>query len=119
MASHGSERVAVEAMRAGAADYVVKNELALADLPHMAERAVRQRRIEEALSDLVAGTAASGGEALFGELALRLARTLRVKYASVAELVAPGRVRTLARCIDGRLRRRTSSTSSPTLPVRG
>ncbi len=103
MASHGSERVAVEAMRAGAVDYVVKNELALADLPHMAERAVRQRRIEEALSDLVAGTAASGGEALFGELALRLARTLRVKCASVAELVGPGRVRTLARCIDGRL----------------
>jgi PAS domain S-box-containing protein len=103
MASHGSERVAVEAMRAGAADYVVKNELALADLPHMAERAVRQRRIEEALSDLVAGTAASGGQALFGELALRLARTLRVKYASVAELAAPGRIRTLARCIDGRL----------------
>ncbi len=103
MASHGSERVAVEAMRAGAADYVVKTEQALADLPHTAERAVRQRRIEDALSDLVAGTAAGGGQALFGELALRLARTLRVKCASVAELVGPGRVRTLARCIDGRL----------------
>jgi formate hydrogenlyase transcriptional activator len=34
---------------------------------------------------------------------LRLARALRVKYASVAELVAPGRVRTLARSVDGRL----------------
>ena len=103
MASHGSEQVAGEAMRAGAADYVVKSDLTLADLPHTTERAVRQRRIEEALADLVAGAAASGGEALFGELALRLARTLRVKFASVAEIVAPGRVRTLARCIDGRL----------------
>ncbi len=103
MTSHGSERVAVEAMRAGAADYVVKSELALADLPHLAERAVRQRRIEETLSDLVAGTAANSGETLFGELVLRLARTLRVKYASVAEMVAPGRLRTLARCLDGRL----------------
>lgn len=103
MTSHGSERVAVEAIRAGAVDYVVKSETALADLPHMAERAVRHRRIEQALADLVAGTAAAGGEALFGELVLRLARALRSKYASVAEIVAPGRVRTLALSIDGRL----------------
>jgi len=103
MTSHGSERVAVEAIRAGAVDYIVKSETALADLPHLAERAVRHRRVEQALGDLVAGTAASGGEALFSELVLRLARALRVKYASVAELVAPGRVRTLARSVDGRL----------------
>jgi signal transduction histidine kinase/DNA-binding NarL/FixJ family response regulator len=103
MTSHGSERVAVEAIRAGAVDYVVKSETALADLPHMAERAVRHRRIEQALGDLVAGTAASGGKPLFNELVLRLAQALRVKYASVAELVAPGRVRTLARSVDGRL----------------
>ncbi len=103
MTSHGSERVAVEAIRAGAVDYVVKSETALADLPHMAERAVRHRRVEQALGDLVAGTTATGGDALFGELVLRLARALRVKYASVAELVGPGRVRTLARSVDGRL----------------
>src|SRR5512142_2171543 len=82
MTSHGSERVAVEAMRAGAVDYVVKSELALADLPHLAERAVRLQRVEQTLHDLVAGTSASG-DALFGELVLRLARALRVKYASV------------------------------------
>ena len=103
MTSHGSERVAVEAIRAGAVDYVVKSEVALADLPHVAERAVRYRRVEEALGDLVAGTAAAGGTVLFGELALRLARALRVKCASVAELVDGGRLRTAARCVDGRL----------------
>jgi PAS domain S-box-containing protein len=103
MTSHGSERVAVEAIRAGAVDYVVKSEAALADLPHMAERAVRYRRVEEALGDLVAGTAAAGGAALFGELVLRLARALRVKCASVAELVDGERLRTVARCVDGRL----------------
>jgi signal transduction histidine kinase/ActR/RegA family two-component response regulator len=103
MTSHGSERVAVEAIRAGAVDYVVKSEVALADLPHMAERALRHRRVEEALGDLVAGTAAVGGEALFGELVLRLARALRVKCASVAELADRGRLRTIARCVDGRL----------------
>ncbi|HEX9186674.1 MAG TPA: ATP-binding protein [Vicinamibacteria bacterium] len=103
MTSHGSERVAVEAIRSGAVDYVVKSEVALADLPHMAERAVRHRRIEEALGDLVAGTAAAGGAALFGELVLRLGRALRVKYASVAELVDGPQLRTLARFVDGRL----------------
>jgi PAS domain S-box-containing protein len=103
MTSHGSERVAVEAIRSGAVDYVVKSEHSLADLPHLAERAVRHRRVEEALGDLVAGTAASGGEALFGELVLRLARALRVKYASVAELVDGARLRTLARLVDGSL----------------
>ena len=46
-------------MRAGAVDYVVKSEVALADLPHVAERALRQRRIEEALGDIVAGTSGS------------------------------------------------------------
>jgi PAS domain S-box-containing protein len=103
MTSHGSERVAVEAIRSGAVDYVVKSEVALAELPHVAERAVRHRRVEEALGDLVAGTAAAGGEALFGELVLRLARALRVKYASVAEMADGGRLRTLARFVDGRL----------------
>jgi PAS domain S-box-containing protein len=103
MTSHGSERVAVEAIKAGAVDYFVKSEVSFADLPHLAERALRQRRVEEALRDLVAGTTLPGGEALFGELVLRLARTLRVKYASVAEHFVPGRLRTLARSVDGRL----------------
>ena len=36
MTSQGSERVAVEVMRAGAADYLVKSESALSDLAHVA-----------------------------------------------------------------------------------
>ena len=102
MTGQGSERVAVEVMRAGAVDYVVKSEAALADLPHVAERALRHRRIEDAVGNLAAGTSGAG-EAFFQSIVLRLARTLRVKYASVAELAGDDRVRTLARCIDGRL----------------
>jgi PAS domain S-box-containing protein len=102
MTSQGSERVAVEVLRAGAADYVVKSEAALADLPHVAERAVRQRRIEDAVGDIAAGTSGAG-EAFFQSIVLRLARALRVRYASVAELAPRGRLRTLARCIDGRI----------------
>ncbi len=42
MTSFGNEQVAVEAMRAGALDYVVKSASALADMPHTAERALRE-----------------------------------------------------------------------------
>jgi two-component system cell cycle sensor histidine kinase/response regulator CckA len=44
MTSHGNERVAVEAIQAGAIDYVVKSVEALSDMPHTAERALRQWR---------------------------------------------------------------------------
>lgn len=56
LTSHGSEERAVEAMKAGAVDYVLKTEATLADLPEIAERALRTwqhiqelRRTEEAL----------------------------------------------------------------------
>lgn len=56
MTSHGNERIAVEAVKAGALDYVVKSPTVLTDLPHIAERALREwtnlierQRTEEAL----------------------------------------------------------------------
>ena len=42
MTSHGNERVAVDAIKAGALDYVVKSDTALADMAHTAERALRE-----------------------------------------------------------------------------
>ena len=42
MTSHGNEQVAVEAMKAGALDYVVKTSETLIDMPHIAERALRE-----------------------------------------------------------------------------
>ena len=102
MTSQGSERVAVEVMRAGAADYVVKSEAALADLAHVADRALRQRRIEDTVGDIAAATSGEG-EAFFQSIVLRLARALRTKCASVAEIVPGERLRTLACCVDGRL----------------
>jgi PAS domain S-box-containing protein len=56
MTSHGDEQMAVEAIKGGAVDYVVKSAHVLADMPHVAERALREwghiaerRRAEEAL----------------------------------------------------------------------
>ncbi len=58
MTSHGDEQVAVEAMKAGVLDYVVKSDVTLAQMPFVAERALRewghileQRRMAEALRE--------------------------------------------------------------------
>ncbi len=42
MTSRGNEEVAVEAMKAGALDYVVKSPQAFAEMPHIADRALRE-----------------------------------------------------------------------------
>ena len=42
MTSHGDEQIAVSAMKGGALDYVVKTDLALAAMPRIAKRALRE-----------------------------------------------------------------------------
>lgn len=56
MTSHGDEQVAVEAIKSGALDYVVKSEATFADMPHIVNRALREwehirrrQRAEQAL----------------------------------------------------------------------
>ena len=51
MTSHGNERVAVEAMQAGALDYVVKSTEILSDMPHLAGRALDIWRSREELRE--------------------------------------------------------------------
>lgn len=48
MTSHGSEQVAVDAMKAGALDYIVKSPMAFEQMPHAAQRSIREwRHIQE------------------------------------------------------------------------
>ncbi len=42
MTSHGNEQLAVDAMKAGALDYVVKSGETLANMPYIAERTMRE-----------------------------------------------------------------------------
>jgi PAS domain S-box-containing protein len=58
MTSHGNERIAVEALKSGALDYVVKSPESMLDMPHLAERALEQwaaraerARMQEALRE--------------------------------------------------------------------
>jgi PAS domain S-box-containing protein len=45
MTSYGNENIAVDAMKAGALDYVVKSQEVFMDMPHIAERAIQQWEI--------------------------------------------------------------------------
>jgi C4-dicarboxylate-specific signal transduction histidine kinase len=45
MTSHGDERAAVDAMKFGAFDYVVKSPESLADMPHIIDRVLREQRV--------------------------------------------------------------------------
>jgi PAS domain S-box-containing protein len=58
MTSYGNERIAVEALKSGALDYVVKSSESMMDMPHIAERAIEQgnaraerARMQKALAD--------------------------------------------------------------------
>ncbi len=58
MTSYGNERIAVEALKSGALDYVVKSPEAMLDMPHLAARALEQwdaraekARIEQELAE--------------------------------------------------------------------
>ena len=42
MTSYGNERIAVEALKSGALDYVVKSSESMLDMPHLAKRAIEQ-----------------------------------------------------------------------------
>jgi PAS domain S-box-containing protein/putative nucleotidyltransferase with HDIG domain len=42
MTSYGNERLAVEALKSGALDYVVKSSESMMDMPHIADRAIEQ-----------------------------------------------------------------------------
>ena len=42
MTGYGDEQIAVEAMKAGALDYVVKSETTFSEMPHLAERILRE-----------------------------------------------------------------------------
>jgi len=47
MTSYGNERNAVEAIKSGALDYIVKSSESMTDMPHIAERAIEQWKIRQ------------------------------------------------------------------------
>jgi PAS domain S-box-containing protein len=67
MTSHGDEQVAVEAIKRGALDYVVKSEAAIAEIVHITRRALRQWQL--IVERNRAESALRGSESRFRQLA--------------------------------------------------
>lgn len=51
MTSYGSERNAVEVMKSGALDYIIKSSESMMDMPHIAERAIEQWQTQVTLAE--------------------------------------------------------------------
>lgn len=51
MTSYGSERNAVEVMKSGALDYIIKSSESMMDMPHIADRAIEQWQIQVTLAE--------------------------------------------------------------------
>lgn len=51
MTSYGSERNAVEAMKSGALDYIIKSSESMMDMPHIAERAIERWQTQVTLAE--------------------------------------------------------------------
>jgi signal transduction histidine kinase len=134
MTSHGNEQAAVEAIKTGAVDYVVKSEATLADMPHIAERALRawghiteRKRLEaqlrqaqkmEAMGTLAGGIAHDFNNILaailgYTELALRAIHQDSVASHYLQEVHKAGqRAKTLVQQILT-FSRRTEQTRTP------
>jgi signal transduction histidine kinase len=105
MTSYGDETMAVEAMKAGALDYIVKSEAAFNDMFHIVERALRQwheiterKRAEKEIrihaKQLMAISHLSYQillgieiDALIKEASNLIAQTLKIKYVQILELL--------------------------------
>ena len=89
MTSYGNERIAVEALKSGALDYVVKSPESMLDMPHLAERAIEQwavraerAKMQEALLESEAQFRLLAENA--SDMILRLATDGQVLYVSPA-----------------------------------
>ncbi|MFQ5611363.1 MAG: response regulator, partial [Anaerolineae bacterium] len=105
-----SQGAAVEAMKAGARDYVLKDDLARL-IPvierELREAAARRERkwAQEALRNVAEGVSAKTGEAFFRLLVQYLGKTLEVDYAFIGELAdeTDDCIKTIAVCAHGEI----------------
>ncbi|QDT50560.1 hybrid sensor histidine kinase/response regulator [Symmachiella dynata] len=91
MTSQGNEAVAVEAIKGGALDYVVKSEFSLAEMPRTAERVLREweliverQRAKDRENELFSLLAHADRKNAMGEMATALAHEVNQPLAAIA-----------------------------------
>lgn len=98
MTSHGDEKIAVAAVKAGALDYVVKSAESFANMPRIAERALREwdqivarRQAEEKLQKLQQELLRVSKMSALGELGTAVAHELNQPITAVMNYVQASR----------------------------
>lgn len=98
MTSHGDEKIAVAAVKAGALDYVIKSAESFADMPRIAERALREweqvvarKRTEEQLQKLQHELLRVSRMSAMGELGTAIAHELNQPITAVMNYVQASR----------------------------
>jgi DNA-binding response OmpR family regulator len=76
MTGHGSERVAAEALRLGANDYIIKDENFAELLPRVLDRVARVREMERALAAAQASLIRAERRAAIGEIVVALSHEI-------------------------------------------
>lgn len=74
--AHGSERVAAEALRLGADDYVIKDDTFVEMLPRVLGRVLRLREVEQALAEAEAQLVRAERRAAIGEITVAISHEM-------------------------------------------
>ena len=108
MTSHGDELIAVDAIKSGALDYIVKSGETLADMAHIAARALRQwetkiahQQTRDAFQTLVKSSLGSIGQDFFKTIVKSVSEWLHVDCVLIGEKTESNVIRSIAMYLDG------------------
>lgn len=108
MTSQGNENVAVDSMKAGAWDYIVKNEYGMDNMPHIARRVLREwiavtsrKKTEAALQSIVKSSSGRIGQEFFDTIVQSLYEWFNADLVFIGELIDERKMSSLSMILHG------------------